>query len=110
MGDSVPQDWVIKAASAEIEEFFDLNTDYKQFTFFAFQIIKQKVKITDENLDLLVYFAVDKIYAGSDDEQIFYHILKLDGGNITKEKLEEGWHLFNLAKKRQVFEYIILCS
>ncbi len=98
---SVPQEWTIKIASAEIEELFNLNTDYKQFTFFAFQAIKQKVQIESENLDLLVYFAVDKVYAGSDDEQIAYHILRLAGREITKEQFEEAWAMFNLAKKHK---------
>ncbi len=101
MGHSVPHDWIIKIASAEIEELFNLNSDYKQFTFFAFQIIKQKIALADENLELLIYFAVDKVYAGSDDEQIAYHILKLAGDDVTKEKLNEGWKLFNLAKNHK---------
>lgn len=104
LGGPVPQEWVIKVASAEIEEFFDLNTDYKQFTFFAFQMIRQKIKLEDENLELLIYFSVDKIYAASDDEQILYHILTLGGENISKEKLAEAWHLFNLAKKTQRYQ------
>lgn len=98
LNDAVPTEWVVKIASAEIEEFFDLNTDYKQFTFFAFQVIKQKVAIQDENIDLLVYFAVDKVYAGSDNEQIAYHILKLAGQNTTKEIFKEAWRLFNIAR------------
>ena len=107
LGGPVPQEWVIKVASAEIEEFFDLNTDYKQFTFFAFQMIRQKIKLEDENLELLIYFSVDKIYAASDDEQILYHILTLGGENISKEKLAEAWHLFNLAKKHKDISKII---
>jgi hypothetical protein len=103
----VPQEWVAKIASAEIEELFNLNTDYNQFTLFAFQTIRQKVAIDDENLDLLVYFAVDKVYAACDDEQIVYHILKLAGENITKEKLEEAWRLFNLAKNHKDLSRII---
>lgn len=95
---TIPQEWIIKIASAEIEELFNLNTDYKQFTFFAFQVIRQKIAIKDDNLDLLVYFATDKIYAESDEEQIAYHILGLAGSNITKETIEESWRLFNLAK------------
>lgn len=101
LGHSVPKDWIIKIASSEIEELFNLNPDYKQFTFFAFQILKQKIKITDENLELIIYFAVDKVYAGSDDEQIAYHILKLAGENVTQEKLDEAWKLFNLAKNHK---------
>ncbi len=94
----IPQEWIVKIASAEIEELFNLNTDYKQFTFFAFRVIRQKILIQDKNLDLLIYFAVDKVYAGSDDEQIAYHILKLGGDKISQEKLKEAWELFNLAK------------
>ena len=98
LNDSVPTEWVVKIASAEIEEFFNLNTDYKQFTFFAFQVIKPKVVLTDENIDLLVYFAIDKVYAGSDDEQIAYHLLKLAGENTTQTMFKEAWRLFNLAR------------
>ncbi len=91
-------DWIIKIASAEIEELFNLNKDYHQFTFYAFQVLKQKVNIANENLDLLIYYAVDKVYAASDPEQIAYHIISLAGQNIDKEKMEEGWKLFNLAR------------
>ena len=104
---AVPTEWILKTASAEIEEIFNLNTDYRQFTFFAFQVIKQKIATGDKDLDLLVYFAVDKVYAGSDDEQILYHILRLAGENFTKEKLEEAWKLFNLAKRHKDLPRII---
>jgi hypothetical protein len=105
-GNVIPNEWIVKIASAEIEALFNLNRDYHQFTFFAFQAIKQKVKITDENLDLLIYFAVDKIYAESDIEQIAYHIVSLAGKNINSEKLEEGWKLFNLARESKVLPRI----
>lgn len=95
----IPSEWIIKIASAEIEELFNLNKDYNQFTFFAFQVVKQKVKIEHENLDLLIYFAVDKIYAGSDPEQIAYHIISLGDTQIDTAKMEEGWRLFNIAQK-----------
>jgi hypothetical protein len=97
-GHVIPPEWIVKIASAEIEEHFNLNRDYNQFTFFTFQTVKQKITIPDENLDLLVYFAVDKIFAGSDDEQIAYHIISLAGSSIDSLKLEEGWKLFNSAK------------
>lgn len=102
----VPQEWIVKIASAEIEEIFNLNTDYKQFTFFAFQVIKQKIAINDDDIDLLTYFAIDKVYAESDDEQVAYHILELAGENITKEKFEEAWKLFNLAKSSKLMPKI----
>jgi hypothetical protein len=97
----VPQDWVVKIASAEIEELVNLNTDYNQFTFFAFQVVKKKIKLTDPNLDLITYFAVDKVYGGSDDEQIAYHIFKLAGSDVSANKFSEAWRLFNLAKNHK---------
>lgn len=105
-GQVISPEWIVKIASAEIEELFNLNRDYAQFTFFAFQALKQKIKITDENLELLIYFAVDKIYAESDLEQIAYHIIKLAGKDIDSAKLEEGWKLFNLANESRVLPRI----
>ncbi|KKQ91942.1 MAG: hypothetical protein UU16_C0013G0002 [Candidatus Woesebacteria bacterium GW2011_GWA2_40_7] len=98
IGCSVPTEWILKIASAEIEELFNLNTDYKQFTFFAYQAIRQKVTMDLSDLDLLTFFATDKIYAGSDNEQIAYHILGLAGKGVTKDKFEEAWKLFTQAK------------
>lgn len=106
MGGSVPTEWVVKIASAEIEELFSINSDYHQFTFFAFQVMIQKIQIKDENLDLLTYFATDKEFAGSDDEQIAYHIIKLAGEPIDKNKFEEGWRLFNLARQSEILPRI----
>jgi len=105
-GQIIPAEWIVKIASAEIEEFFNLNRDYSQFTFFAFQAVKQKITIPNENLDLLTYFAVDKVYAGSDNEQIAYHIISLAGKIIDSQKLEEGWKLFNLAKDSKLLPRI----
>lgn len=102
----VPQEWILKIASAEIEETLNFDTDYNQFTFFAFQIIKQKINLKDENTELLTFFAVDKVYAASDDEKIAYHIVKLAGTPLTKEKLEEAWRLFNLAKSHKALSRI----
>ncbi|QQG42112.1 MAG: hypothetical protein HYV90_02240 [Candidatus Woesebacteria bacterium] len=98
IGSSVPTEWILKIASAEIEELFNLNTDYKQFTFFAYQVVRQKIAMTGTDLDLITFFATDKVYAASDDEQIAYHILGLAGGTITRDKFEEAWKLFIQAR------------
>lgn len=104
---SIPDEWVIKIASSEIEELFNLNTDYNQFTYFAFQIIRKKVAIKDDNIDLLLYFAIDKVYAESDDEKIAYHILKLAEGEPTIKTIEETWKLYNIAKNHKDLPRII---
>ena len=88
----VPHEWLVGVASAQIEEMFNLNQDFGKFTYFAFQVIKQKVKMEDPNLDLLIFVAVDKIYSQSDDQQLAYHVLLLTNGNIN-----ETWRLTNLA-------------
>ncbi len=110
LGGKAPQEWVIKIASAEIEELFNLNTDYKQFTYFAFQVLRQKIELNDPNIDLLVYYAVDKTYAESDDEKSAYHILGLAGTDVSREKFEEAWDLFNYAKRNnkvaQIVKYV----
>ncbi len=98
IGNTVPMEWILKIASAEIEELFNLNTDYKQFTFFAYQVVRQKIAMIGPDLDLLTFFATDKVYAASDDEQIAYHILGLASGVVTKDKFEEAWKLFTLAR------------
>ncbi|KKU02463.1 MAG: hypothetical protein UX05_C0014G0001, partial [Candidatus Amesbacteria bacterium GW2011_GWC2_45_19] len=89
---TVPREWLVGVASAQIEEMFNLNRDFGKFTYFAFQVIKQKVKVEDANLDLLIFVAVDKTYSQSDDQQLAYHVLQLAGGNIN-----ETWRLVNLA-------------
>ena len=88
----VSREWLVGVASAQIEEMFNLNQDFGKFTYFAFQVIKQKVKVEDANLDLLIFVAVDKIYSQSDDQQLAYHVLKLTAGNIN-----ETWRLVDLA-------------
>jgi hypothetical protein len=105
-GHVVPPEWIAKIASAEIEEFLNLNHDYPLFTLFAFQAIKQKIDLDDPNLELLIYYSVDKIYAASDDEKIAYHIISFAGENIDSGKIEEGWKLFNLAKSNKLIPRI----
>ncbi len=74
----VPKDWVLGVASAEIEEGLNLNVDYNVFTAFAYQVLRQKVKVTTlPDIDLLLFVAVDKVYSHSDEQQISYHVLQL---------------------------------
>jgi len=79
LGESnIPRDWILGVASAEIEEGLNLNVDYHIFTAFAFQVLRKKVQITSEqNIDLVIFMAVDKVYSQSDEAQTSYHILQL---------------------------------
>jgi hypothetical protein len=86
--------WLLGLISAEIEERLNPNTDYHKFTTFAYHILKNKIKLTTiENVDLMLYVAVDKVYSQSDDQQVSYHILKLiksqteNSSSIPIEKL-----------------------
>jgi len=88
------REWLFGLISAEIEELLNPNTDYHKFTTFAFHVIKAKVNLKNiNNLDLLLYTAVDKVYSQSDEEQVSFHIMKLirsqteDEANLTTEKL-----------------------
>jgi hypothetical protein len=89
---NLPFDWLVGVMSAEIEEKFNLNTDYRKFTNFAFQAIKQKVKLTQENqLELLLFIAVDRIFTQSDEAQVGFHILRLlDNKWMERQSDESG--------------------
>ncbi|HJZ05656.1 hypothetical protein A2634_05275 [Candidatus Amesbacteria bacterium RIFCSPHIGHO2_01_FULL_48_32] len=99
-GDRLPYDWVVGVLSAEIEERLNLNIDYGHFTHFAFQVIKQKLEVVEneKNWDLLVFIATDKAYGQSDDQQVGYHIVKLldsDWGRLGRsETLLEARELY----------------
>jgi hypothetical protein len=107
---SIDKTWLMGLVSAEIEERLNPNTDYHKFTTFAFHIIKSKVKLENiDNLDLLLFVAVDKVYSQSDDQQVSYHLLKLirnqtrNAENWNNEKLiQETYRYFQLAKNSRV--------
>ncbi len=97
--------WLLGLISAEIEERLNPTTDYQKFTTFAFNIIKSKIRLNDiDNLDLILYVVVDKVFSQSDNEQVSYHILKLirgqteDSGTVTTDRLlAETLKYYNLA-------------
>jgi hypothetical protein len=97
--------WLLGLISAEIEERLNPVSDYQKFTTFAYHLFKMRVKLPEiDNLDLMLFVAVDKVYSQSDDQQISYHIFKLirnqteTGGNIAiKNLLEETYKYFHLA-------------
>jgi hypothetical protein len=96
--------WLMGLISAEIEEILNPNTDYHKFTTFAFHVIKAKVNLKNiDNLDLLLYTAVDKVFSQSDEEQVSYHIMKLirsqteNKTDLTTDKLLEETYKYYLT-------------
>jgi len=108
----VSRDWVIGVASAEIEEKLNPNTDYHQFTNFAFHALKSRVQMPAvENVDLVLFVAVDKVYSQSDDQQVSYHLFKLIRGQTQDEAnaekvLIETWRHYMAAVKSPVFNVV----
>lgn len=96
---NVSIEWAIGVASAQIEEILNIDDDYRQFTSFAFQVIRQKIKPDVDDLDLLVVMAVEKVYAQSDEQRRAYHVLTILNKNWQSADLAETWRLIETAKK-----------
>lgn len=111
-GNKVGRDWLIGVASAEIEELLNPNTDYHQFTNFAFHTLKKRVHMPGvDNLDLVLYAAVDKVYSQSDEQQTSYHLFKLIRDQAWEAQgdealLVETWKHYTLAIKSPVFNAV----
>lgn len=73
------KDWLVGLISAHLEDLLSQNTDYAQFTNFAFNILKND---TDE---LILYVAVDRVYSQSDEAGIAYHLYKLNPNHNIEE-------------------------
>mgnify|MGYP001563518533 CR=1 FL=1 len=97
----VPMEWAMGVASAEVEELLNIDVDYWQFTNFTFQVIKQKVKIEADNLDLLIFAAVERIYAQSDDQRASYHILRLLNKDWSSADLHTAYELWSEIRKHK---------
>src|SRR3989344_540022 len=100
---SVSHDWLVGLISAHIEDVLNPNVDYHRFTPFAFHALRTRVKIPNvENLDLVLFVAVDRVYSLSDEQQLSYHLLRLlkkQTGKQGAELLELAWEHFQAAVK-----------
>lgn len=111
-GNKVDRDWMIGVASAEIEELLNPNTDYHQFSNFAFHALKKRVHVTGvDNLDLVLFAAVDKVYSLSDEQQMSYHMFKLIRDQAQKpgsdeELLVETWRHYVAAVKSPAYNMV----
>jgi hypothetical protein len=108
----IGRDWLVGMASAEIEEKLNPNTDYHQFTNFAFHTLKRRIHMPAvKDVDLVLYVAIDRVFSQSDEQQVSYHLFKLIRGQakgiVEQEKLlYETWRHYIAALKSPVFNTV----
>ena len=104
----VDREWLLGLISAEIEEQLNPNSDYHKFTYFAFHVFKSRVKLTGvENLDLVLWVAIDRVFSQADEPQVAYHLEKLMGSELTGTALvEQASKLYLQATKSPVLNKI----
>ena len=90
--------WLVGLISAEIEDEINPNPDYSRFTYFAFHSLRQIIKADETDLDLLLFVAVDKLYAQSDEQQISFHLYQLISSQAPGNTLGETYRQFHLAR------------
>ena len=90
--------WLVGLISAEIEDAINPNPDYSRFTYFAFHSLRQIIKADEPDLDLLLFVAVDKLYAQSDEQQISFHLYQLISSQAPGNALAETYRQFHLAR------------
>lgn len=90
--------WLMGLISAEIEDAINPNPDYSRFTYFAFHSLRQLIKAQEADLDLLLFVAVDKLYAQSDEQQISFHLYQLISSQAPGNTLAETYRQFHLAR------------
>ena len=108
----IGRDWLIGVASAEIEQTLNPNTDYHRFTNFTFHALRTRVHMPAvQNVDLILFVAVDKVYAQSDEQQMSYHLFKLirdQAADVSDDEkiLDETWRHYMAAVKSPVFNLV----
>ncbi len=90
--------WLVGLISAEIEDEINPNPDYSRFTYFAFHSLRQIIKAEEADLDLLLFVAVDKLYAQSDEQQVSFHLYQLISSQAPGNVLAETYRQFHLAR------------
>lgn len=85
---TINHEWLIGLISAHLEDLFSQNTDYAQFTSFAFNVLRPRIEVEDPNIDLILFVAIDRVYSQSDEAGISYHLFKLNPNNNIAEAFE----------------------
>ncbi len=79
--------FMLEVLSCEIEECLSSNPRREAFTNFVYQMIRSHVAPFEDDFltrDILVYIAVERTFAHSDDPLIRYNLLKLMLPDVTK--------------------------
>lgn len=77
---SIPWDMLVGLAASEIEETIVSARIRIALTNFFYQAIRPKIALAhtdNEYANMLVYIAVERAYAGSDDALVTYHLLRV---------------------------------
>lgn len=89
-----PKDFVLMVASAEIEEKLNPNTDYQLFNGLAFRTIGERIRMEGESDgELMLFAAVETVYAQTDEAGMAYHLFKLlrqQGGDEVSGQPDGG--------------------
>ncbi|MBI2616897.1 hypothetical protein HYW55_02050 [Candidatus Gottesmanbacteria bacterium] len=79
--------FILEVLSCEIEELLSPDHRREAFTNYVYQIIRPQIAPVNNNVkdrDILVYVAVERAFAHSDNPLISYHLLKLVIPEITR--------------------------
>ncbi len=86
--------FLLDILTSEIEETLDSFESKKNslFTFYIYQILRQKIKIEnvkDEQKDAFVYIAIEKAFAKSDNAYLRYHLFTLLNNSLTSLSIQQ---------------------
>lgn len=90
LNETVLNEWVYHLMSASIEHRLNLNKEKEMLTNFMFQIMRESVKIPDDNeqtKDVQIFIAVRRNFAKDDLAFLRYHLFCQLFGELTKENI-----------------------
>lgn len=101
------RDWLVGVMSAEIEETFGSDFAYQLFTNFAFQVLRNRIEISDtDNPDLVLFVAIDRVYAESDEARVGYHLYKLIFADVKENALIEAERYYRKIASDKLVEKV----
>jgi len=90
MFNGVTWDTILGVASSEIDEIILPDIKRSAFVKFYYLLARPRVQLanmTEEEIDMLVYIAVERSFHQSEDSVILYHLLKMSGPGFSDKKL-----------------------